>query len=185
MKTCTCCGETKPLSDFYNRNARCKPCHKQTERARYYAKREHVLEVMRHPDARERQRERDRQRSSDPKRRQQMLDSSTRWRLANPDRKRDVCATWNAKPNAKKLNAARAAKRRAMQAQATPPWADQTAINFFYASMTYLRSEGLDVHVDHKVPLKCKTACGLHVHFNLQLMFATLNVRKSNRYLEI
>ena len=185
MKTCTCCGETKPLSEFYNRNARCKPCHKQVENDRYYAKREHVLATMKRPEARERQRQWDRERSKKPARKQQMLDNSTRWRLQNPNRKREVCAAWNAKPASKAINQKRAATRRAMQAQATPAWADHNVIAFFYASMAYLRMEGLDVHVDHKVPIKCKTACGLHVHFNLQLMYARLNVRKSNKLIEV
>ena len=182
MKTCTKCGEAKPLSDFYDRNARCKSCHKMVENERYYLKKEYVLEKMRQPEARELQRARDRERNKDPKRKQQQLESSRRWRENNADKRKDVCAKWNSKPKSKALNARRVARRRAQQHKATPPWADHATIDFFYTSMTYLRQDGLDVHVDHIIPLFGKTVCGLHTHNNLQLMFADLNHSKSNKF---
>lgn len=69
------------------------------------------------------------------------------------------------------------ARRRAAQLRATPPWADARAIKDFYRRAT---ESGMEV--DHIVPLRSKKVCGLHVHFNLQLLTADENVRKGNKF---
>lgn len=71
----------------------------------------------------------------------------------------------------------RNAKRRAIKVNATPAWADAVAIEDIYRKAS---SDGLSV--DHIVPLKSKIVCGLHVHFNLQLIPLSENIKKSNRW---
>ena len=43
------------------------------------------------------------------------------------------------------------------------------------------QTTGFDWHIDHIVPLNYKNACGLHNAFNLQVVPATWNLKKSNK----
>jgi len=72
-------------------------------------------------------------------------------------------------------------KRKLAKQRATPSWADNAKINAIYEEAAFMRSLGVDVHVDHIVPLKGKNVSGLHTHNNLQLLLATDNLRKSNK----
>lgn len=73
-------------------------------------------------------------------------------------------------------------KRRAGELNATPPWADRAAIDAVYAEACRLRSLGLDVHVDHIIPLQGKTVSGFHVANNLQILSARENMEKGNKF---
>ena len=72
--------------------------------------------------------------------------------------------------------AAHAAARRASKRQATPPWVNHAAIRAVYKMAAV---KGLTV--DHIVPLKHSTLCGLHVPWNLQLLSKKANSAKHNR----
>jgi NMD protein affecting ribosome stability and mRNA decay len=156
MKTCTRCGETKPLTEF-NRQAGtkdglkylCRSCHKAQHQQ--YSALNRESEIRRARD----------------------------WNLRNPQAKAAHQSTWRAK-NPDRL-AALTAKRKAAQLRATPPWADQEKINAVYQEAAALRALGVDVHVDHIVPLRCKRASGLHVHTNLQILLADDNRRKGSQ----
>lgn len=71
---------------------------------------------------------------------------------------------------------ARNAKRRAIEIQAIPLWADLEKIEMFYIN----RPEGY--HVDHIIPLNNALVCGLHVLDNLQYLTKTDNLKKSNKF---
>lgn len=75
------------------------------------------------------------------------------------------------------------ARRRAAKLRATPIWANQFFIEEIY-NLARLRtkSTGVKYHVDHIVPLKSRIVCGLHVEHNLQLVPASLNLSKGNRF---
>jgi hypothetical protein len=93
------------------------------------------------------------------------------WAEANADR---------AKTNAY----ANCARRYAGKRQRTPGWLTpehRAEILSVYAECRRRRGQGENLHVDHIVPLVGKTVSGLHVPWNLQIVPASYNVRKSNK----
>jgi 5-methylcytosine-specific restriction endonuclease McrA len=97
-----------------------------------------------------------------------------RWRKNNAERYR---ATLVAAAN----------RRRKAVINACPQWAKicfgiQVRIRNIYIKAQMLQAEtGIKHHVDHIVPLRGKTVCGLHVPWNLQILTADENLRKSNK----
>ncbi len=69
------------------------------------------------------------------------------------------------------------ARRRAAKKNATPNWVDYGAIKTVYE-----RAAAQDKHVDHIVPLQHPRVCGLHVHWNLQLLTPSENHVKRNKF---
>jgi 5-methylcytosine-specific restriction endonuclease McrA len=78
--------------------------------------------------------------------------------------------------NPDKINA-KTARRKASKLQRTPPWANKEAIASVYAA-----AQPSNLHVDHIVPLQGKRVSGLHAETNLQLLTATQNTSKGNRF---
>lgn len=72
--------------------------------------------------------------------------------------------------------------RRALTRQATPSWANENKILKIYALSKRLNAiSPRKFHVDHIVPLRGKTVCGLHNEFNLMIVSANDNLKKSNK----
>ena len=188
MKACTLCGEVKELTEFYAHaqkkatgglQARCKTCWGAATSAYQKANKAAL-------NAKNNER---RARNSEVRNKQlreyYAASSSTQerlatWRKANPDKVKAYNKVW-ADANKDLINAY-AAKRRAYTRQALPLWADFDKINALYRQAKLLRDIGLDVHVDHIIPLKNDTVCGLHVHDNLRVILASENLSKSNKF---
>lgn len=116
------------------------------------------------------------------KNREKRLAQMREWRKNN----KEYILQYNAErlDDVRPLDTKREAKRRARKLQATPLWLnedDDFMFNEIY-EMAKIRTEdtGVQHHVDHIVPLQGKNVSGLHVWWNLQLLPATENLRKSN-----
>lgn len=75
-------------------------------------------------------------------------------------------------------------KRRAEQLLRIPAWSDEFITAGMYELCALFRAIGIDMTVDHIVPLQGKKVSGLHVHNNLQLMHREANSAKGNRFQE-
>lgn len=77
-------------------------------------------------------------------------------------------------------------KRKLLIAKAMPKWLTkemQESLKSFYIEAKKLSLlEGISYHVDHIVPLNGANVCGLHVPWNLQIITAQENLKKSNKY---
>lgn len=160
MKTCSYCGQSKPLSEFHKDKSRkdglqyrCKICDRPKNKRWQQNNREKELFRNRC------------------------------WRQANPDKEIERGKRWR-QSNPDKVNA-RSAKYRATRLQATPSWLTSehhAEIELCYEEAIALRMyTGQDYHVDHIVPLRGETVCGLHVPWNLQVIPAKENLTKSNK----
>lgn len=97
---------------------------------------------------------------------------SKKWAEANPERRKELVAKSDKKNQHKKT--AREAQRRArMSGSPADP-----RINEIYKQARALRASGIDVHVDHVIPL---ARGGAHVFGNLQILPAAENLRKGSK----
>lgn len=121
---------------------------------------------------------------------------ASQWYVDNKDRKRAYDtkrreekrhlyreASKRHRDNNPALKKANTITRRQGVKERTPSWARLGYMNLFYKTAKLEQERtGRSVHVDHIYPLKSAWVCGLHNEFNMQLLFAEDNMRKSNHY---
>lgn len=109
-------------------------------------------------------------------------DSLARQRL-NPEKHRSTCNKWVR--NNRAICNFNLAKYRAAKFQATPKWLSKQQlkeIEQYYIDAAYIqRLMQTPMEVDHILPLQGKEVKGLHVPWNLQILTAEENERKSNK----
>ena len=159
MKTCTKCGETKPLSNFGIRNNKpltiCRQCV-ATYHAAYRAARKEKFSAY----------------------------HGARY-LANPQKVAQRNKRWSDANKEKVL--AKTRRYQAAKANAVPVWADDEWNSFVFAEAYQLaelraQSTGFKWEVDHVLPLRGKRVSGFHVAENIQVIPQLTNRRKSNSY---
>lgn len=76
--------------------------------------------------------------------------------------------------------------RRATKKQAMPSWLSKAQLEEIQSFYNHAKDcelvSGQPYHVDHIVPLKGETVCGLHVPWNLQVLPSDINLSKHNNY---
>lgn len=207
-KTCSLCGETKPLDAYPKIGARCKPCvyaknaawraahrDKMDEYRRKWVKTEKGRASQKTYQEANRAKAKERQRAWAEKNRihvneQSNLRAERRRRAAGIQPKKTVTEAqrkdrerkWR-KENTGRLNAY-SSWVRARRLSATPQWADRAMIEKIYAYAKHLDQAGVKHHVDHIVPLQGKTVCGLHVENNLRVVIDVVNLRKNAKLID-
>ena len=189
MKECRVCGDVKPVTE-YNKDSKtkdgyrtdCRNCSKKKDRE-YAAKNREAAKLRAkkwHHENKKRANENSKRwRQENPER---LKELSKLWHEENKERVKELNRAWK-KANKHKVNA-NTRMRQAAKLNATPPWLNED--HKFMLEEIYelrdLRSQATGVvhHVDHIVPLRGTTVCGLHVPWNLQVIPATDNIRKGN-----
>lgn len=106
------------------------------------------------------------------------------WSVSNPAKMRAARSAWKV-ANKDKVNATDA-KRRAMLLNAMPKWLTESQkaeiTDVYRVARRLTKATGEQYHVDHIAPLVGLRVCGLHVPWNLRVMLAKDNYRKSNKH---
>lgn len=83
------------------------------------------------------------------------------------------------------MKAYRAMMRYRLVKRATPAWVDLEAIRAVYVECAQkTAATGVPHEVDHIVPLGGRKVCGLNVPWNLRVIPADENRKKSNHFIE-
>jgi hypothetical protein len=131
-------------------------------------------------------------------RRDEVKDSKHEWYRANRDQVIRSAATRPAAQLQAYRNAWKAANktqvladnkvRRRKHRDATPPWLtrrQKSEIRQLYQiAITMTQTTGEQYVVDHIVPLRGETVCGLHVPWNLRVITQEENLKKSNKHVD-
>jgi Na+-translocating ferredoxin:NAD+ oxidoreductase RnfC subunit len=167
MKVCSVCLVEKDLTLFNKRvasydgkDSRCKSCkalyrnrNALSERKYYLKNKEKIL--LRHKKYKQNNREKINKRKRDYR-----------------AREKDKHSHWDS-------------KKWAARQQRVPNWLTKKQtedIQRFYSLRNEIKMlTGDEYHVDHIVPLQGKNICGLHVPWNLQILPADINLKKSNK----
>jgi len=190
IKRCKECSTLKPVEAFHkSKNNKdglrgsCKGCINSKSNAWYDTNKERTAVTSRAWYAANKERKAATMKEWEEANRERRATAKKKWNDANKERKAILDKKWR-KANRATM-AAHDAKRRAAKLQRTPPWVCHESIKQVYIEAQKLKEEtGQDYHVDHIIPLQGKTVSGLHIAENLQVITATENLSKGNRYYE-
>ena len=180
MKTCSLCQIEKPLSEFYKNYGRARADCKKCKDARNNKPKVRTRKASAELSAEQKAKRAAEAREYRARNRLHVNAVKKLWRAsrAEIERVQRVARDKRAQPRTN----ARDAARRAAKLKATPQWADLAVIALFYKEARSASiASGVAHHVDHIVPLRSSRVCGLHNEFNLEIIPAIENWRKSNR----
>jgi len=173
MRSCKKCLQTKPLSDFKKHSNghrhTCKKCQYLAEINNPVSYANRIARMKRYRDS-------DQGKITE---RAYVTSDEGKQNRAKAVRKYEMTTGKSAKIS-------RTATRRASQMQRTPCWLtdiDHDRIKNEYKLAALLsKVEGIQWSVDHIIPLQGKLVSGLHVPSNLQVMRASENFAKRNKF---
>ena len=175
-KTCSCCNKLLPITSFhkskkciYGVRSKCKICVNKFRRIKYKENPDKIKDQQRHYYYKNKEYRLSYQKEYRKNNRDKVKESYKKSRLKNiglylaKDRQREIS----------KLNR-------------TPKWLssfDKLYIKYIYSfSKNISNYLGQKYHVDHIIPLQGELVSGLHVPSNLQVIPATINLQKGNKY---
>lgn len=165
MKTCSKCKIEKELSAFGKHSTnkdglqyQCKECRKETNAISF---KKRYLENPEKFNSRAR---------ADYKR--------------NHSKSLQRLEKYRASTKGKSARSAAQSKRKAAHLQRMPKWSEEDKIKAYYDVCAFFNEVNgyTKYHVDHIIPLQGKNVSGLHVQNNLQILPATENISKGNKY---
>ena len=208
-KVCTKCGEEKELDEFvkskrgkYGKGSKCRRCrraynlktkeHRSNRQKKYYQKnkekikrhvRKYVEENREEVLAKKREYTKRAWRNGTvtEEQKQKRIQWTRTWRRNNPEKVREYNKKY--KEENKALCNQISLRRRAKKIKAQPKWVDEADLVEMYEyskEVQWLSEE--PIHVDHIIPLCHPDVCGLHVPWNLQLIPASENFYKNNKF---
>lgn len=190
MKTCNTCRQEKGLDAFYKRSdgykdiyrSDCKECLANKAAKKYAADPEKFLSMGK------------RWRTLNPE--QEKVRGKRRRKLNRIEENRRVREWTKQNPENVKLAQQRyrarfpeklayiCALRKARLKKATPKWLSKKhkkqILAFYAAAQELSKKTGIPHHVDHMVPMAGREVMGFHVPWNLRVIPASENLRKSN-----
>lgn len=202
-KVCKKCGVLKGEDEFYKAkhcrdglHGSCKSCMKK-DVGRY---RDENKEIIAKKKKKDYDKNRDvilrQKREYSVKNKDIIAVRNSRWRTANKESESELKkkyyrdnreAILKAKKDYHTQNkdrlCCRASKQRASRLKRSPAWADKWIIGQYYIMASKLSIIHDEVfHVDHIVPLQGEFVSGLHTHNNLQIITASENQAKRNKF---
>lgn len=112
------------------------------------------------------------------------IQKTVEWQKANPERHREKMRRYKNTEKGRAVHNAGRNTRRAREKHASlgRKWHKETYE--IYKKCAELRLSGIDVEVDHIVPLLGKNVSGLHVPWNLAIIPAKENRTKTNKFVD-